>query len=222
MRLDGIELLSEKALFLTGERILVVADLHFGKINHFRQAGMPVPQAANQENAETLIDLVNATSPQRVVFLGDLFHSHYNEEWEVLGQIVLNFPGCSFELVRGNHDILSTQQYERKGISVVDHLVVGDWILTHEPMQAEEIPTGKINMAGHLHPGAHLEGRGRQGITLPCFWFSKNQIILPAFGSFTGLAIIRPGGSDQVYVIFENKVMEVPMARSNKISKLVR
>ena len=217
-----MQLLSEKALFLSGERILVVADLHFGKINHFRQAGMPVPQAANLKNAETLIDLVNATSPRRVIFLGDLFHSHYNEEWEVLGQIVLNFPGCSFELVRGNHDILGNQQYERKGISVVDHLAVGDWILTHEPMQAEEIPIGKINMAGHLHPGARLEGRGRQGITLPCFWFSKNQIILPAFGSFTGLAIIRPGVSDQVYVIFENGVMEVPMAPSNKTSKQAR
>ncbi len=219
---DGIQLLPEKALLLTVEKILVVADLHFGKINHFRQAGMPVPQGANVKNAETLIDLINAMSPHRIIFLGDLFHSHYNEEWEVLGQIVSNFPACRFDLIRGNHDILSGQQYVRKNISVMDHTDVGHWILTHEPMPDEAIPEGKVNMAGHLHPGAHLEGRGRQGITLPCFWFRSNQIILPAFGSFTGLASIRPSENDLVFAIIENKVMEVPMAPYKKRSRLIR
>src|SRR5205809_3796531 len=129
-----ITLLPEKALFLPAHDALLVADLHFGKINHFRQAGLPVPPAANQKNTEALIDLINKIRPARMIFLGDLFHSHYNEEWEVVGQVVKHFPACSFELVRGNHDIMSEQQYRRKGIKVMEQEELGSWILTHEPM----------------------------------------------------------------------------------------
>ena len=219
---NAILLLPEKALFLHQERTLLIADLHFGKINHFRQAGLPVPPAASQKNTEGLIDLINKLKPSRMIFLGDLFHSHYNEEWEVVGQVVSHFPACSFELVRGNHDIMSEQQYNRKGIRVVDHEGIDDWILTHEPMKVTEIPKGKINIAGHLHPGARLHGRGRQSLMLPCFWFSKNQVILPAFGSFTGLASIRPRKNDEVYVIFENRIVEVTLASRERSSKMVR
>jgi DNA ligase-associated metallophosphoesterase len=204
-----IILLPEKALFLPAYNTLVVADLHFGKINHFRQAGLPVPPAANQKNAEVLIDMINKIKPARMIFLGDLFHSHYNEEWEVVGQIVKHFPSCDFELVRGNHDIMSEQQYNRKGIKVTETEELGAWILTHEPMDVAEIGDGQINLSGHLHPGARLHGKGRQALTLPCFWHSSHQLILPAFGSFTGLAPIRPRKSDLVYVIMDNKVVQV-------------
>jgi DNA ligase-associated metallophosphoesterase len=204
-----VTLLSEKALFLPGYGALLVADLHFGKINHFRQAGLPVPPAANQKNTETLIDLINKIQPARLIFLGDLFHSHYNEEWEVVGQVVKHFPACSFELVRGNHDIMSEQQYKRKGIKVMEQEQLGSWILTHEPMDAKEITEGCVNLSGHLHPGARLYGKGRQALMLPCFWLSSNQLILPAFGSFTGLAPIRAKKTDQVYVVIDNKVVQV-------------
>ncbi len=205
----GLLLLPEKAIFLKDEGILVVADLHFGKVNHFRRAGLPVPSAANHRNTEALIDLVTLHKPGRVIFLGDLFHSHYNEEWEVVGQIVKHFPACAFELIRGNHDIMSERQYHRKGIRVLECERVGPYLFTHEPMPVADIPNGIVNVAGHIHPGAHLRGKGRQSFTLPCFWFSPNQMILPAFGSFTGLAAIMPSEADQVFVVFENKIMEV-------------
>jgi DNA ligase-associated metallophosphoesterase len=206
---DNVQLLPEKAMYLPEEQTLVIADLHFGKVNHFRRAGLPVPQAANQRNAEALIDLINKVKPVATIFLGDLFHSTYNSEWEVVGQIVRHFPACRFRLVRGNHDIMSERQYKRQGIVVHESERIGTFLFTHEPIDASEIAKGMFNIAGHIHPGAHLQGRGRQGITLPCFWISKRQMILPAFGSFTGLALIRPLSSDQVFVILENKLMEV-------------
>ncbi|HNP76769.1 MAG: ligase-associated DNA damage response endonuclease PdeM [Cyclobacteriaceae bacterium] len=222
ININGLRLLPEKAAFLDAEKMLIIADLHFGKINHFRQAGMPVPAAANRHNEETLIDLINLTRPARVVFLGDLFHSHYNDEWEILGQIMTHFAAVSFELVRGNHDIMSETQYIRKGLKVADAIDAGVYLLTHEPMAHEDIPDGRINMAGHLHPGARLEGRGRQGIVLPCFWLSPNQLILPAFGSFTGLATIRPGAQDRVWIIVERQIMEVTLEAPKKQTRLSR
>lgn len=215
-----VELLLEKALFLPEQKILILGDLHFGKINHFRRAGLPVPFGANRKNTETLIDLLTGMKPARTVFLGDLFHSYYNEEWETVGQIVRHFSACQFELVRGNHDILSAQQYDRYNITVCDHLDLAPFYLTHEPMEVSGIPSGKINVAGHLHPGAHLQGKGRQAITLPCFWLSKNQMILPAFGTFTGLAMVRPEEKDRVFVILENSIVEANLARRESNSKI--
>jgi len=199
-------LLPQKALWLKTKKTLLLADLHFGKINHFRKSGIPVPARANDKNTEALIAVVQATKPDRVIFLGDLFHSHYNEEWEVVGQIRKHFVNCAFELVLGNHDILSELQYERNNLKVyLNELREGDLILTHEPMT--HVPMGSYNLSGHLHPGVQLRGTGRQAVTLPCFYFGKNQGILPAFGSFTGLARIQPKKEDRIFVIADDKII---------------
>jgi uncharacterized protein len=205
---EPITLLAEKALYLPSHKSLLVADLHFGKVNHFRKSGIAVPAKANDKNADSLINIINATKAERVIFLGDLFHSHYNEEWETVGQILNHFSACSFELVLGNHDILSLQQYQRHQIKVFENqLIIGQWLLTHEPL--DTIPENFYNLAGHIHPGARLKGRGRQSIMLPCFYFGKQQGILPAFGSFTGLAAIHPKKEESVFVIAEGRVLKV-------------
>ncbi|NJN41412.1 MAG: ligase-associated DNA damage response endonuclease PdeM [Flammeovirgaceae bacterium] len=198
-----MKLLSEKALFLVESKTLVIADLHFGKINHFRKSGIPVPTKGNKNNSERLVDLLNRTKPERTIFLGDLFHSHYNEEWEVLGQIIKHFSQCKYELVLGNHDILSTIQYSRNNINVVDQLVEDNIILTHEPMK--QVKTGRYNLSGHLHPGVRLSGKGRQSMTLPCFYFGSSMGLLPAFGSFTGFKRIEPKKNDRIFVVADKK-----------------
>ena len=205
---EKLELLWQKAIWLPKRKTLLAADLHFGKINHFRKAGIPVPAKANDKNTETLIDLLNQTRPDRVIFLGDLFHSHYNEEWAVLGQILNHFCSCDFELVRGNHDILSQLQYERHRITVHENaLELGNLLLTHEPVA--QMQRESYNLAAHIHPGVRLRGKGKQRLTLPCFYFGKDQGILPAFGSFTGMALIAPQKEARIFVVAENKVQRI-------------
>lgn len=202
------ELLPQKAIYWPSEKVLMAADLHLGKINHFRKSGYPVPPRANEENTTILIDLLNKFKPERTIFLGDLFHSHYNEEWEVLGQVLKHFSQCSFELVMGNHDIMSGIQYERNRVKVHNHtLLIRELLLTHVPL--DEIPANMYNLAGHVHPGARLLGKGKQSLTLPCFYFGKDQGILPAFGSFTGLCRVPIRKGDKVFVIAEENVIEV-------------
>lgn len=203
---EKVTLLPEKAIWFKERKLLLLADLHFGKINHFRKSGIPVPARANDKNTELLINLLNQTKPERVIFLGDLFHSHYNEEWEVVGQIRKHFSACSFELVLGNHDILSELQYERHAMKVYpNELRIGDFVFTHEPLT--NVVEGIYNLSGHIHPGVQLRGTGRQSLTLPCFYFGKHQGILPAFGSFTGLARINPKKEERIFVIAEDKII---------------
>jgi uncharacterized protein len=201
------KLLPQKAIYWVSERILLLADVHLGKINHFRKSGIPVPAKANDKNIEVMIDLVWQTKPDRIICLGDLFHSHYNPAWEVFGEMVKHFTSISFELVMGNHDIMSALQYQRKGIRVYDSLTLKSFLLTHHPL--EEVDEMYYNLAGHIHPGVMLTGKGKQQITLPCFYFGKNQGVLPAFGMFTGLALVKPTVNDKIFVIAENKIITV-------------
>ena len=201
-------LLPEKAMLWESKKMLLIADLHLGKVNHFRRAGIAAPQNPNKDNLERLISLVSTHKPDRVVFMGDLFHSHYNEEWEAFGQTLKYFPAISFELVMGNHDIMSEYQYLKHALLIHKQpLKEEKIILSHEPL--EEMQADEYNLAGHIHPGVKLRGKGRQQLKLPCFIFGKKKGLLPAFGAFTGLARQRPAQGDKVFVVVENQVMEI-------------
>ncbi|UII30003.1 ligase-associated DNA damage response endonuclease PdeM [Fulvivirga ulvae] len=208
IRDNTFSLYPEKAVLWKAKGVLLISDLHLGKVNHFRRSGIAVPHSPNDQNIERLITLLQQLKPERVLFMGDLFHSHYNPEWEVFGQVLKYFPAISFELVMGNHDIMSDYQYVKHQLIIHKKpLEMDTFMMSHEPL--EEVPEGYYNFAGHIHPGVQLRGRGRQGVKLPCFYFGDKQALLPAFGEFTGLYKIKPKEGDRVFVIVDNNVLRV-------------
>ena len=197
-----------RAAFWEEEKILLIADLHLGKAQHFRKAGIAVPSAVGQENWDRLISLLWDFQPKRVLFLGDLFHSDYNKDWEELTALSKEHSAVRFELVAGNHDILPPEHYHAANLAVHEEPYrIGAFLLSHHPMEA--IPEGSYNLAGHIHPGVILEGMGRQRLRLPCFWFGAQQGLMPAFGAFTGLAIVKPKAGDRVFVLAGDQVLPV-------------
>lgn len=208
---EKLTLLPEKAIFWEKAATILIADLHLGKITHFRKAGIGLPAEAEQDNLERLAQLLLDYPCKRVLLLGDLFHSDYNEEWPKFKQFLSQFPELSFVLVRGNHDILHAEDYLCKNLSVVDELGEGPFIFTHIPLPAPSAahPTHNYNVCGHIHPGVMLRGKGMQSMKLPCFHFSKHCLVLPAFGTFTGTAKIKPHKTDDVFVITEHQVVKV-------------
>jgi len=197
-----------RAIYWVEERALLLADLHLGKAEHFRKEGLPVPGHVSNVNWDKLIGLLLEFKPERVLFLGDLFHSDFNAQWEDLRELVQQFHGVRFELVKGNHDILHGSFYDGANITVHDEgKEEGPFLLTHHPMQAYTGPL--YNLSGHLHPCVFMRGRGRQRLRLPCFYFGAHQGILPAFGAFTGMAPIQPREGDGVFVITDELVLPV-------------
>lgn len=197
-----------KAIFWKSKKILLIADLHLGKIAHFRKEGLAVPAEAKNENWDRLISLLIGFQPERVIFLGDLFHSTLNREWESLCDIIAQFSNTTFELVLGNHDILPETVYEDAQLNIVQEpYLVAPFCLTHHP--DESFPEAYYNLAGHIHPCVYLRGSGRQRLRLPCFYFGPKGGILPAFGAFTGMADVRPEAGAQVFVIAEQSVLAV-------------
>lgn len=189
-----LQLLPEKAIYLPQHRSLWIADPHFGKVSHFRKAGIAVPTQAGQENFRLLEQMLQEYQPRQVVFLGDLFHSDHNAEWPQLLHLLQSHPTTQFILVKGNHDVLHPQHY--KALEVCEEWHLGNaFTLTHHPKN-----TTAYNVCGHLHPGVKLHGKGRQQMRLPCFYFGEKGAVLPAFGQFTGLHLLQPAAQEKVYV----------------------
>lgn len=198
----------DRALFWPAQEVLIIADVHLGKAQHFRKNGLAVPATVGRHNIQRLKFLVEHFTPREVIFLGDLFHSLYNVLWEEFATFVREHNLIHFSLVPGNHDVLDKALYHRANIALYGPLVEKDnIILSHYPL--EDIPETHYNLAGHIHPAVRLRGKGAQALTLPCFYFGQNNGILPAFGAFTGLARIYPRPGEQVFVIADNTIRHI-------------
>lgn len=186
------------------KQMLLISDVHLGKISHFRKYGSAVPQNAIAENFERLTRVVDHFQPEKICFLGDLFHSSLNLEWDLFENWMQDIS-AEVMLVVGNHDIISALKYESLGIKIYLELIQKNLLLTHHP----EIRENYFNLCGHLHPGFKLNGAGRQQVKLRCFYKSGEQMVLPAFGEFTGNYWISPNVGDQVFVITKKEVILV-------------
>ncbi|WP_235298507.1 ligase-associated DNA damage response endonuclease PdeM [Portibacter marinus] len=202
---EEFELLCERAIYWKKKKTLLIADLHIGKVTHFRNNNIPIPHQAAEKNFRILEHLFLKYQPKTVYFLGDLFHSYYNKEWDRLSFLLAKYPKIKFELVTGNHDILKDEHYVLAGISCVSEKVVGPFKLTHHP----EEDSSYYNLCGHIHPGVKMRGSGRQYVKLPCFYFGKNQGILPAFGNFTGTAPVKIQEGDRIFACIKDQVLSI-------------
>ena len=203
----NLTLLPEKAVWIYSMSVLLIADLHFGKAAHFRKSGIPISEKVHDQDYQMLTSLVSKYSPKEVYFLGDLFHSSWNEEWEKLLNFLGLFPTTSFHLVVGNHDILPPEKYQDSRLKVHTHTVVlGSLLLSHEPSLP---PSGLLTICGHIHPGILLKGRAKQRVRIPCFHYSDNVLVLPSFGNFTGLSIIKVEKNDFIWGISEDRLIPI-------------
>lgn len=186
------------------QHTLLISDVHLGKIAHFRKHGLAVPLAAVQENFNRLDEVLGLFNPGTVIFLGDLFHSEINNEWQFFCDWV-NKTKVEIILVEGNHDIIARRHYCDLDILIFPKLEIDRFLFTHHPTATE----GFFNFCGHIHPGVKVRDVGRQSLKLPCFFRKENQLILPAFGEFTGNFFLRPNANDQAYAIAGKEVIPV-------------
>ncbi|MFC4221374.1 ligase-associated DNA damage response endonuclease PdeM [Flagellimonas marina] len=191
-------------LFWVEKSMLLISDVHLGKVSHFRKFGAAVPRKAIHKNYVLLDMIVADFQPFQICFLGDLFHSSLNKEWELFENWVTKTP-AEIILVSGNHDIIAPEKYKQLKVEIFPELIIDDFLLTHHPEERE----GLFTFCGHIHPAVKLHGFGRQKLRLPCFFKSKNQMVLPAFGEFTGTYTMAPSKDDEVYAIVEDMVVKV-------------
>jgi uncharacterized protein len=200
-------LLPQKALFKNDESLLIIADVHLGKANHFRNSGIPIPANAQMSDYENLKNVFEKTKPLKVYFLGDLFHSTFNRDWHYFCDLIALFPDIFFTLVKGNHDIIHKGKFDELCIEIVNNIEDDAFIYTHEPLT--EVAANKVNIAGHIHPGITISGMARQSVKLPCFYTTDNQVILPAFGVLTGLYSMPRSENAKIFIVLPYGIREL-------------
>lgn len=201
-------LLPQKAIFWKDQKALIVADVHLGKSGHFRKAGIAVPNELAQKDLEVLSALIDEHQPEKIYFLGDLFHSDKNSDWHWFSLWRNKYAGVEMVLIKGNHDIIEENHFAELNILVEKELLVAPFRLAHHPLKKQEIENVQgYTLCGHIHPGVHLRGKGRDAITLSCFAFDIYQAILPSFGKFTGRIAIQHQETDRIFGILNDKVI---------------
>lgn len=198
-----------KAVYWEEERALIVADLHVGKAAHFRKAGIAVPGNIVQEDLYRLQQLITKYNPQRLIVVGDMFHSSANNEVQYFRIWRNQFPHIRFELVTGNHDIMDPSVYASLDVQLMDTLTLGGIYFVHDPKDKPADNGELYAMSGHIHPGVWMVGNARQRLRLPCFYFGAEGAILPAFSAFTGTYCVEPGEDSEVFVIGGTGVFKV-------------
>ncbi|NHZ82199.1 ligase-associated DNA damage response endonuclease PdeM [Massilia sp. CCM 8695] len=196
---EAVLLLPEKALYWPARRMLVIADIHFGKAASFRAQGVPVPRGTTTENLDALDALMAAHATREIVFLGDFLHARAAHASATLTAMLAwraRHPDLVLTLVRGNHDKHAGDPAAALAIGMVDEPhTVAPFSFCHHP----DIAAPGYVLAGHVHPVYWLSTR-LDSLRLPCFLIGAARMVLPSFGAFTGGLVVAPGPGEQVCV----------------------
>ena len=209
---ERVELLADRALHWPRERTLFVADVHLGKAATFRAHGVPMPRGVTATDLGRLSRLIERTGAARVVVLGDLIHARAGRVPELDAAVVAwreRHRDVHVVLVRGNHDAHAGDPPPGWVIEcVADPCGFAPFLACHAPVA----PASGYALCGHLHPGVRLNGRGEETARLPCFVVSRRYAILPAFGRFTGLALVAPAAGTRLVAIAGTTLFALPSA----------
>ncbi len=180
---DGIEMIADVSggLWLPETRTLVVADLHLEKGSAFAVRGVPLPPYDSAATLDRLAAAMARLEPARVVALGDSFHdaeASARLDAGAADRLAALVGQVDWLWLLGNHDPRPPAGF---GGAVGEVLRLGPLVLRHEPTTGPA--PGEV--AGHLHPKAAVEVRGRR-VRARCFVSDGRRVVLPAFGAYAG------------------------------------
>ena len=127
-----LEMLPCRALFLPEAKELFICDIHLGKAEYFQQNGIPLTNNSDESNFSRIKKIVKEYSPEKLIILGDLFHSKYAMSKNLVKKVE-NLPfilKTKIELVIGNHDV----GCKVENIKFLDVKKSKDLIFSHEPL----------------------------------------------------------------------------------------
>ncbi len=192
-----LTLLGQRAIHWPAQQALLIADLHLGKADTLRRAGILTPRGSTSSDLQRLEALVDRYRPHTLWVLGDMLHGPLHEapwlqRWRRFRR---QHSELIVEVIAGNHDRVLTganaaAAREALGIQVrPDGLSLGGLSLCHQTTTKSALPT----LSGHLHPVIRLPGLPRRW---PAFVLTPNGLLLPAFSRLTGGLLMdhRSGG----------------------------
>lgn len=206
---ERLTLMPERAAFWPAQRTLFVADVHVGKAAAFRSLSVAVPEGNLADDLARLSCAIERVNADQIMLLGDVLHAKHGRADHVLQQVAAwrsTHSHRHFMIVRGNHDLRAGDPPDDWRMDCVDApAMLAPFVLCHEPCESD---AGTV-LCGHVHPAFKLWGKGGMSATLPCFVIGARHMILPAFGSFTGNALVKPAEGERIAVVAEDEVIAI-------------
>jgi hypothetical protein len=180
-----------KDLGLVVDGNLVIADTHVGYEEALNKQGVLIPRFQFKELIDRLKGILEGNRFDKIVVNGDVKHEFgtiSETEWRHTLKL-LDFlkKYCSeVVLVRGNHDKILGPIAQKRGVRVVDKIVIGDVLVVHgDKMPSKADLDGvKTVVIGHEHPAISLR-EGSRVETFKCFlkgkFKGKGLIVMPSF-----------------------------------------
>lgn len=196
---------ADRALFWPKKSRLLIADLHLGKAETFRRAGIALPSGSTQHDLMRLNHLLMFTGAKSLWILGDFLHSKQPDaEWKKLWLTFREqYSHTDMLLLTGNHDKYINVR-ELKLIDGGERIVDKPFVLQHFPIEDASGHT----LSGHLHPVVKVPGLpGRH----PSFVIQPTITTLPAFSKFTGGFLIKPTSGLRFITCFPDALLAWPM-----------
>jgi uncharacterized protein len=182
----GISLVADPAgaLYWPEGGLLAIADLHLEKGSSFAARGVLLPPYDTAATLAGVARLFARYTPRTVITLGDSFHDGDGpariapSDRSTLAALQ---RGRDWIWIAGNHD---PDRPDGLGGSFCDLLAIGALTFRHAPTG------GAGEIAGHLHPVACLNARGRR-LSRRCFACDGTRLVMPAFGAYAGGLNVR-------------------------------
>ena len=83
---------TDRCIYWEEQNALILSDLHFGKTGHFRKSGIGVPQNIFKQDLYKLFSVIQFFKPTQLLIVGDLFHSHANNEMDFFFKMEERYP----------------------------------------------------------------------------------------------------------------------------------
>jgi DNA ligase-associated metallophosphoesterase len=201
---EPVRLYADRALYWPRHRRLLVADLHLGKADVFRRAGIGLPRGGTSRDLQRLDVLIDASGADALWVLGDVLHgpapdAAWRASWDTWRQAR---PQLRVAALVGNHDRALAQA--GLGIELLgDAFDAPPFALRHEPQEHARLHV----LCGHLHPCIGLPGLGPR--RWPAFWLRERMTVLPAFSAFTGGVAVAPSAREAVAVCVEDTITRI-------------
>jgi len=183
----------ETALWLRKEKALVINDLHLGYEESLQKKGVLIPKFQFKEILSSLERILSKVKPEKIIINGDLKHEFgtvLRQEWQDVLALLDFLLSKSKEviIIQGNHDPIIKPISDKRGITTVPEIQLGENLIVHgdKVVEKNRLKKTKIKriIIGHEHPAITLR-KGSKWEKYKCFlkgkWKGKELIVVPSF-----------------------------------------
>ncbi|HUT38505.1 MAG TPA: metallophosphoesterase [Methanoregula sp.] len=161
------------ALVIEGEqRLLVVADLHFGIEADLAAHGLHF-RSRSADRLERLLKIIDAADPEMLILLGDIKHSIPSltrQEFNELPGILNAIRGrVSLKVFPGNHDIGIERYLVDHELQPKDGAILDGVGYLHGHMYPSPLLAGHLIVIGHHHPQLSLKDEVGCALQAPAY-----------------------------------------------------